>query len=249
MPPPDEPEIAEVEDEASVEVTAALHTDMPVTCKPAGDDALHSWPPKSTAQYDKSRKREGESSDENTLKMWPPRAPLDPMRKPLKEQIRGRPTDTDTGTHRPTQGHEDRTRESDKMVDAIPRKPHPPLVMGAMVHQTNVYHHPNPTTAEGVVETEVPADWLSWESNNSLRDATHMAPQSVQTSMHEEVSLQTDSGCEAKQIPPSHAYLWFDGGTIELDFEDLSFNGDMKTLDRIALVENPNKEEIGRWGE
>ena len=247
VPPPDEPDIAEVEEEASVEVTAALHTDMPVTCRPAGDDALHSWPPKSAAQYDKSRKREGESSDENTLKMWPPPAPPDSMKKPLEEKVGGAPSQRDTGAERPHE-HEDGTREKDETMENVPRQPHHPLAMDEMVHQTNVQDDPNPTIVEGAVETEVPTDCFS--KQNEIRDAADEEPQYSQIPVSGgNVCMEIVTGYEAKQIPPSHAYLWFDGGTTELDFEDLSFNGDMKTLDRIALVENPNKEEIGRWGE
>ena len=59
----------------------------------------------------------------------------------------------------------------------------------------------------------------------------------------------TIPGDEARLTSPSRSYVRFDGSPSEVDFEDLQFNGDQRILERIPLVDNPNKEDIGRWGE
>ena len=63
------------------------------------------------------------------------------------------------------------------------------------------------------------------------------------------MTFVTIPGEVAKQTSPSRSYLWFDGGPSVVEFEDLQFNGDQRILERIPLVGNPKKEDIGRWGE
>ena len=76
-----------------------------------------------------------------------------------------------------------------------------------------------------------------------------MEPPPPRLSSPVEMSTGTIFGDVAKQTSLSRSYLCFDRGPSEFDFEDLSFNGDMRILGGIPLVDNPNREEIGRWGE
>ena len=257
VPPPEEPEVVEVEEEAPLEVTSTLNTDMPLPYS-AGDDGLHSWPPKSAAQFDKTRKREGEPSDDNTLKMWPPPAPPDSMKKSQEEeeQRQGRLTQRDADVERP-KGSEVRGRESDEKVGVTHQQYHPQLQPEVfprepaekIVHQTNEQKDPDSTIVEGVIQAELPKDYISHENENTIRSEAHMNPQPSQISAHGDVAMVIDHGCQARQIPPSQSYLWFDGGTQDIDFEDLAVNGDLEILNKVPPDENSNREDIGRWGE
>ena len=252
VPPPEEPQIVEVEDkEASTEVTPSLNADI---LKPSrvGDDGLHSWPPKSTAQYDKTRKHEAEPSNENTLKMWPPPAPPDSVKKSLEEQIQGRQTQRDIGTGKPNEV-EHVTREPVEKDEVIPQQRNPALVMGAvteeMTDQTDLQNDLNPTVKDEVIEARVLEDCLPNGKEASMQDMAQVGPRSLPKPVPGDVFTQADPGYEARQISSADSHLWLNVETSELDYEDLPFNGDMKILDAIPLVENPNKEEIGRWGE
>lgn len=257
VPPPEEPDVVEVEEEAPLEVTPSHNTDMPLSCR-AGDEGLHSWPPKSAAQFDKTRKREGEPSDDNTLKMWPPPAPPDSMKKSQEEeeQRQGRLTQRDADVERPKE-HEVRARESDEKADVAHQQHHHPLQpvvlprppAEKMVDHTNEQMYPNSTTVEGVIEEELLKEYSPHENESTVRNAAHINPQPSQISALGDVAMVTDHGYQARQIPPSHAYLWFDGGTQDIDFEDLPVHDDMKILNQMPPDENSNREDIGRWGE
>lgn len=255
VPPPDEPDIAEVEEEVSTEATP-LHAEVPTSSR-FGDDGLHSWPPKSAAQYDKTRQREGESGSESTLKMWPPPAPPESVKKPEEElrehQAQGRPTLHDNSTERPTEhvdipGEKDSTVSvRDLPVENIPRQYHSAssgeTTAEATVLNSNAKNEPKTNSIGGIVDSPPSED------EHSHHNSGQVEPQLPQTPRPEEASFTSSPGSLAKQFSPTRSYLWFDAGTTELDFEDLSFNGDTRILDRIPLVDNPNKEEIGRWGE
>ena len=252
VPPPEEPDIAEVEEEAEA-VAIPLETEIRTSSK--GDGDLHSWPPKSSAQYDIARKREGESGNEAALKMWPLPAPPDSVKKPpgevnREELAQGRPTQRDISSERPKE-HDERPRERDERaitcdhpVEVIPRHHHAPTAVEAIVETTvlnaDENNDPKPNLVGGVTDS------VTTENESRLQDAAHVGPQPPQTPGRGDV---TNPGYVARQISPTRSYLWFDGGTSELDFEDLSFNGDTRILDRIPLADNPNKEDIGRWGE
>lgn len=255
VPPPEEPDIAEVEEEVTTEATP-LHAEVPTSSR-FGDDGLHSWPPKSAAQYDKTRQREGESGSESTLKMWPPPAPPESVKKPEEEfrghQAQGRPTQNDNSTERPIE-HVDRPGEKDGKVsvpdhpvDNIPRQYHAPSSADekaqATVLNSNEKNEPQINSFGGIVDSPPSED------EHSHHNPEQVEPQVPQTPRPEGACIASSPESVVSQISPTRPYLWFDTGTTELDFEDLSFNGDPRILDRIPLVDNPNKEEIGRWGE
>lgn len=255
VPPPEEPDIAEVEEELTTEATP-LHAEVPTSSR-FGDDGLHSWPPKSAAQYDKTRQREGESGSESTLKMWPPPAPPESVKKPEEElrghQAQGRPTQNDNRTERPIE-HVDRPGEKectvsvlDHPVDSIPRQHQAPSSADATAEATalnsNEKNEPKTNSFGGIVDSP------PREDEHSHHNSEQVEPQVPQTPRPEGACIASSPESEVSQISPPRPYLWFDTGTTELDFEDLSFNGDPRILDRIPLVDNPNKEEIGRWGE
>ena len=256
VPPPEEPDIVEVEEEVSTEATP-LHAEVPTSSR-FGDDGLHSWPPKSAAQYDKTRQREGESGSESALKMWPPPAPPEYVKKPPGEenrehQAQGRPTQHDNSTERPTE-HVERPGEKDGTVSVrdhpvenIPRQYHAAssgeATAEATVLDSNEKNEPKSNSVGGIVDSPPSED------EHSHHDSGQVELQLPQTPRPEEARFTSSPGIVAKQISPTRSYLWLDAGTTELDFEDLSFSGDAKILDWLPLVDNPNKEEIGRWGE
>ena len=253
--PPKEPDIADVEEEVTTE-TIALQAEVPTSSR-FGDDGLHSWPPKSAAQYDKTRQREGESGSESTLTMWPPPAPPESVKKPEEElrghQAQGRTTQHDNTTERPIEqverpGEKDGTVSvRDHPVDNISRQYHAPssadATAQAMMLHSNEESEPKTNSFGGIVDSPPSED------EHSLHNSGQVEPQVPQTPIPEGACIAPSPESTVKQISPTRSYLWFDTGTTELDFADLSFNSDTKILDRIPLVDNPNKEEIGRWGE
>lgn len=252
VPPPEEPDIAEVEEEATSEAVP-LHADVRNSSKP-GDGGLHSWPPKSAAQYDKTRQREGESSSESSLKMWPPPAPPDSVKKPPEEGnqehlAQGRLTQRDNNTERPVV-HQERPREKDETVSArdhpvqtMPMQHHVPSAVKttpeSTVLNTNDKNDPKSPLVGGTTDS------LHTENSSSKHNTSHVGPQPPQIPGPAEPCIVANPG----QTSPTRSYLWFNGVTAEVDFEDLPFNGDMRILDRIPLADNPNREDIGRWGE
>ena len=253
--PPKEPDIADVEEEVTTEAIP-LQAEVPTSSR-FGDDGLHSWPPKSAAQYDKTRQREGESGSESTLTMWPPPAPPESVKKPEEElrghQAQGRTTQHDSTTERPIgqverPGEKDGTASvRDPPVDNISRQYQAPssedaTAQATMLH-SNEANEPKTNSIGGIVDSPPSED------EHSLHNSGQVEPQVPQTPIPKGDWIAPSPESAVKQISPTRSHLWFDTGTTELDFEDLSFNSDTKILDRIPLVDNPNKEEIGRWGE
>lgn len=260
VPPPEEP--PEPEEEPPTEVSHALNTDLPTNR--SGDDVLHSWPPKSAAQYDKTRIPDGSNAPENSLiKMWPPPAPPDSVEKNLVE---GRTTKPYDGTERL---HENGNRERDEKAEGVLRQNHPPQFSDGVegpiednkndrcnreqfataeaqpaeiLPETNVEDIPESMVVGEVLDASVHHNYPSRGNENTLQGVAQLNadPPSVAGGGSSDES-------QARQILPSHAYLWFEGGVPDLDFEDLEFNGDIKVLPH--FVESSNREDIGRWGE
>ena len=256
VPPPEEPEMDEDEEEA-MNAAVPFHNETRNPSR-SGDDGLHSWPPKSSAQYDKACKREGESGGEPTLMMWPMPAPPDSAEKPPKEEnrnelVQGSPVQRDINTARAPENKLEKPREREERksvqehpVEVIPRQQHTPNNMqqpAVAIVQGAEVKNPQMTSVETV------NDLCPSENECRQYNAQHVEPHPQELPISGEMSIVTVPGNVAKQTFASRSYLWFDGGSSELDFEDLSFNGDARILERIPLMDNPNKEEIGRWGE
>lgn len=254
VPPPEEPDITEVEEEVTTEGTP-VHAEVPTSSR--FDDGLHSWPPKSAAQYDKTRQREGESSSESTLKMWPPPAPPESMKKPLGEENRKLQTQGHENTTERRTEHIDRpgekdgtTSEGDHPVENLPRQYHAPSSVEATSEATVLNSdekvEPKTNLVEGII-----TDLSQTQDKHGNQSSAQVEPQLSQAPRPEDDCIASGTKSVTKQISPTRSNLWFDAGTTELvDFEDLCFTGDPSLiLDRIPLVDNPNKEEIGRWGE
>lgn len=64
--------------------------------------------------------------------------------------------------------------------------------------------------------------------------------------IYEVTSLRTGTDLQARPILPSHAYLWFENGLSDLDFEDLEISNGTKMLN---LADIASREDVGRWGE
>ena len=255
VPPPEEPDIAEVEEEVTTEGTP-VHAEVPTSSR-VGDDGLHSWPPKSAAQYDKTRQREGESSSESTLKMWPPPAPPESVKTPLREENRKPQTQGHENSTERRTGHMDRpgekdgtVSEGDHPVENIPRQYHAPSSVEATSETTILNSdekvEPKTNLVEGII-----TDLSQTQGEHGNHSSAQVEPQLSQTPRPEESCIASSPRGVTKQISPTRSNLWFDAGTTELvEFEDLCLNGDMSLIvDRIPLEDNPNKEEIGRWGE
>ncbi|XP_068715873.1 uncharacterized protein [Montipora foliosa] len=263
VPPPEEP--PEPEEEPPTEESHAVSTDLPTNR--SGDEVLHSWPPKSAAQYDKTRTPDGRNAPENSfIKMWPPPAPPDSVEKNLVEGTTTKPFD---GTERL---HENGNRDKDEKAEDVQRKNHPPQwsdsveapIEGNINDRCNreqfvTAKPPKPT--EILPETavgDIPDSVVVGEVLDASVHYNYPCPgnENILKDVHV-VQLNRDppSGggggssdeSQARQILPSHAYLWFEGGVPDLDFEDLEFNGDVKVLP--DFVESSNREDIGRWGE
>lgn len=270
VPPPDEPE---VEEEGPVELPT-MHPNTTGSYR-SGDDALHSWPPKSAAQYDKTRKCEGDPGD-SVLKIWPPPAPPESMKSTWEEQNQGRATPCGAGFLERPKEHEGNVREDEISI----RQRHPPQSVaiqepaaekmlpsgqhvglrdegvahpgvqlaaaiqgptpGETAHQPGFQNAANSAIAEEVTDVGLPNDLHADE--NSVSATVQINPQPLQISL-------PPGDIQARSISSSNAYLWFDGGTQNLDFEDLSFPSDTKVLDRIPLADATSREDVGRWGE
>lgn len=255
VPPPEVPDITKGKEEVSTEAIP-LHAEVPTSSR-FGDDGLHSWPPKSAAQYGKTRQREGESGSESTLKMWPPPAPPETVKKLEDEhrehQAQGRPTQHDNSTERLSE-HVDRPGEKDGTISVrdypienIPRQYHAvtsgEAIAEGTVLNSNEMNEPKMNSVGEIVDSPPSED----EHNH--HNSAQVERQLPQTPKPEDACIASSPESVTKQFSPTPSYLWFDAGTTEMDFEDLSFNGDTRILDRIPLLDNPNKEEIGRWGE
>lgn len=249
VPPPQV--LEEVVQEASKDVVLSLNAN---TSSPnrVGDDGLHSWPPKSSAQFEKTLKREVELNSDNTLKMWPPPAPPDSVKKSLEEkvQIPGRPIQPLVDTERPND--REGTREPDDRTEVMPRRNSKTLIMEAANreenYQTSSPNDPNPVKVNDVTLERVANDSLCGEKTESVRDVLPLGAQSPPNS--ERICTLPVPACDARQTSPPRAYLSFNEEASEIDYDDLSFNdGDLKVLNGMQLGENPNSEEVGRWGE
>lgn len=261
VPPPEEP--PEPEEEPPMEESHALSTDQPTNR--SGDDVLHSWPPKSAAQYDKTRIPDGSNAPENSLiKMWPPPAPPDSVEKNLVEGKTTKPFDGTEGLR------ENGNKDKDEKAEGIQRKNHPPQCSdGVEAHiegnindrsnleqvatpkppkpteilpETAVEDIPDSVLVGEVLDASVHPSYLCPGNENILQDVVQLNPDPSSV-----VGSGSSGESQARQILPSHAYLWFEGGVPDLDFEDLEFKGDVKVLP--DFVESSNREDIGRWGE
>ena len=249
VPPPQV--LEEVVQEASKDVVPSLNANISLPNR-GGDDGLHSWPPKSSAQFNKTLKGEAELRSDNTLKMWPPPAPPDSVKKSLEEkvQIEGRPIQRLVETERPN----DRkgTREPDDNTEVMPRRNSKTLTLEAVNrkdnYQTSSPNDPNPVKVDDVTLERVANDALSDKKTESVQDILPLGAQSPPKP--ERICTLPIPACDARQTSPPRAYISFNEEASEIDYDDLSFNdGDLKVLNGIQLGENLNSEEIGRWGE
>ena len=262
VPPPEEPEIVEDDDREAVNEAVLFHKES-TTPSRSGDDGLHSWPPKSSAQYDKACKREGDPGTEPTVKMWPLPEPPETVEKPPREENRDeliqRPTLHDINTRRAPEDM------SEKPLSGDHRKPvqdNPvTIVPGQQRTKNDVQQTPEVSVVDAMVKDpqmsarETASDLCPNENESRQHDAKLVEPPPPQVHIPPQVpipgelSLVTIPGDVARQTSPSRSYLWFDGGPSEVDFEDLQFSADPTILERIPLADNPNKDDIGRWGE
>ena len=248
VPAPEVP--VEVVKEASKDVVPSLQANISLPNRVC-DDGPHSWPPKSSAQFHKTLKREGELNSDSTLKMWPPPAPPDSVKKSLEEQVEGRPFQLLVETETPNY-HKDTARETDDRTEDMPRRYSKTLIMEAVnreeSYRASSPNDPNPVKADDFTLERVADDLLSDEKTVSVQDMLPLGAQSPPKP--ERICTLPVPTCDARQTSPPRAYPSFNEEVSEIDYDDLSFNdGDLKILNGIQLGENPNSEEVGRWGE
>ena len=256
VPPPEVPEIVMDDGEEAMNEAVPFHKET-ATPSRSGDDGLHSWPPKSSAQYDKAFKREGDPSGERILKIWPLPEPPETVEKPLREE------NQDYLVQRPTQRNTNTTRAPEAMSEKPLRvedwklvQDNPGAVVPRQQHTENDAQQPPEVIVEDTLvnnqqisSRETANDLCPNENENRQQNAKLVEPPPPQVPIPGEITFVTIPGDEARLTSPSRSYVRFDGSPSEVDFEDLQFNGDQRILERIPLVDNPNKEDIGRWGE
>ncbi|XP_068725664.1 uncharacterized protein [Montipora capricornis] len=258
-PPPEESVVPEPEEETPTEINPASATETTMV-RQSGDDELHSWPPKSAAQYDKTRIPEGGSADSSVLKMWPPPAPPDSLKTNQENQVQGRTRQPIFGTEG-FHGNENIAKErEDKVHEGVQGQHKPPRLSevveastpenmsngpNEMIPESSLQDGPDSSLSEEVVEANLPQDCLSYGVENAPQDMLLTRPDL--SPVHGNVSINAGNEFQASQVLPSRAYLFFENGETDLDFEDLEFNGgDMKVF---SPVEGSNREDVGRWGE
>ena len=256
VPPPEVPEIVIDDGEEAMNEAVPFHKET-TTPSRSGDDGLHSWPPKSSAQYDKAFKREGDPGGEPILKIWPLPEPPETVEKPLREE------NQDYLVQRPTQRNTNTTRAPEAMSERPlrgegwkPVQDNPGAVVPRQQHTENDAQQPPEVIVEDTLvnnqqisSRETANDLCPNENENRQQNAKLVEPPPPQVPIPGEITFVTIPGDEARLTSPSRSYVRFDGSPPEVDFEDLQFNGDQRILERIPLVDNPNKEDIGRWGE
>ena len=256
VPPPEVPEIVIDDGEEAMNEAVPFHKET-TTPSRSGDDGLHSWPPKSSAQYDKAFKREGDPGGEPILKIWPLPEPPETVEKPLREE------NQDYLVQRPTQRNTNTTRAPEAMSERPlrgegwkPVQDNPGAVVPRQQHTENDAQQPPEVIVEDTLvnnqqisSRETANDLCPNENENRQQNAKLVEPPPPQVPIPGEITFVTIPGDEARLTSPSRSYVRFDGSPSEVDFEDPQFNGDQRILERIPLVDNPNKEDIGRWGE
>ena len=256
VPPPEVPEIVMDDGEEAMNEAVPFHTETTAPSR-SDNDGLHSWPPKSSAQYDKAFKREGDPSGERILKIWPLPEPPKTVEKPLREE------NQDYLVQRPTQHNTNTTRAPEAMSEKPLRgedwkqvQDNPGAVVPRQQHTENDAQQPPEVIVEDTLvnnqqisSRETANDLCPNENENRQQNAKLVEPPPPQVPIPGEITFVTIPGDEARLTSPSRSYVRFDGSPSEVDFEDLQFNGDQRILERIPLVDNPNKEDIGRWGE
>ena len=249
--PPEVPEIVMDEGEEAVNEAVPFHKET-TTPSRSGDDGLHSWPPKSSAQYDKAFKREGDPGGKPILKTWPLPEPPETTDEPLREENQDylvqRPTQRDINTTRAPEGMSEKPLRGE---DRKPVQDNPGAVVPRQQRTENDAEQPPEVIVEDTLvnnqqisSRETASDLCPNDNENRQQNAKLVEPPPPQVPI-----FVTIPGDEARLTYPSRSYVRFDGSPSEVDFEDLQFNGDQRILERIPLVDNPNKEDIGRWGE
>lgn len=258
---PAPPEVVVPEPKDDPPPAAVATTNAPSTFT-SGAGGLHSWPPKSAAQYDKTRIPESVSAENSVLKMWPPPAPPDSV---IPNQVIQAQERTTQAVFLAESSHEIDIKggENDENVYGILRQNQPlHLFVSEEPMQEKRSDRPNcqqiipltePNTLEVLPETNMQkapgSDFV--EVVKPSENVQSTLPGMVQINpdpsrVHEVVSLGTGSDLQARPILPSHAYLWFENGVSDLDFEELEFNNGTRMLN---LADNASREDVGRWGE
>ena len=257
IPPSEEPENVMDDGEEALNEAGFFYKETATPSK-SGDDGLHSWPPKSSAHFDKACKREGGPGSEPILRIWPLPEPPETVEMPLREENQDhlvqRPTLRDMNTTIAPEAM------SEKLLRGEDRKPLQDRNPGAVVPrqqrtENDAQQPPEVIIVDDLVNNqqissrETASDLFPKENENRQHNAKLVEPPPPQVPLPGEMTFVTIPGEVAKQTSPSRSYLWFDGGPSVVEFEDLQFNGDQRILERIPLVGNPKKEDIGRWGE
>ena len=260
VPAPLEVVVPEPKDDPRL--VAVTTTSAPLTFA-SGDGGLHSWPPKSAAQYDKTRIPESVPAEDSVLKMWPPPAPPDSVIPNQVIQAQERTTQA-VFLAESSYGIGLKGGENDENIYGISRQNQPPQLFNVSEEsmQEEISDRPNcqqiiplnePNTLEELPETnmqEAPGSDFG-EVLKRTQNLQSTVPGVVQmdpdpSRVHEVTSLRTGTDLQARPILPSHAYLWFENGLSDLDFEDLEIINGTKMLN---LADNASREDVGRWGE
>lgn len=248
VPPPKEPEKDENERSATNEDVPSL--DKTQAQSRSGDGSLRSWPPKSSRHCSKSSKRRGETRSDPKFKIWPVPAPPESVDKLPKAAGRFNLVQKTPG--QPHIKSSQVSRKSRERDETKTEHEHPAEV-NPIQHQTpNDNHRPAETMVEG---TEVNESQLNiTEAGDDFcprgkKSHIHIHPSPHQMPSPGEKSAVTIPEDLTRHASSRGARFWFDKGPYDFDDEDLPINDKMRTMHVPPLMENPNREEIGRWGE
>ena len=248
VPPPKEPEKDENERSATNEDVPSL--DRTQAQSRSGNDSLRSWPPKSSRHYGKSCKRRGETRIDPKFKIWPMPAPPESIDKLPKAASR-----FNLVQKTPGQPHIKSSQVSRKLQERDERKTEHehPAEVNPIQHQTpNDNHRPAETMVEGAEVNESQLNITEAGDDfcpRGKKSHIHIHPSPHQMPSPGEKSAVTIPEDLTRHASSRGARFWFDKGPYDFDDEDLPINDKMRTMHVPPLMENPNREEIGRWGE
>ena len=128
-----------------------------------------------------------------------------------------------------------------------------PAEVNPIQHQTpNDNHRPAETMVEGAEVNESQLNITEAGDDfcpRGKKSHIHIHPSPHQMPSPGEKSAVTIPEDLTRHASSRGARFWFDKGPYDFDDEDLPINNKMRTMHGLPLMENPNSEEIGRWGE
>ena len=226
------------------------------------DGELHCWPPKSSALAQRSDAPVNPTPND-ILKMWPPPAPPESVKDVLpKGGIASQGTRSLEQEQRPSdQIRRDKEADIQNCLSKSGLEPATNRPTAAGVDHGEVPATASPLVGGLVPSTSPPALVKHSHQDNAVaphrdaggetnaRDLTNESKPATLPSAsasHESVNMAVST---ARPKHSAFSLFVYTGEDTRQEFEELPLGGEPNLPEHISLVENPNKEEIGRWGE